>query len=105
MRNTFVPMLVAAAVLATPAAVLAQDSNSTTPDPPMQGAAHQVSVTGSVVRNYAGQLELQSGQIIYINDATVFKTNDVDLYGVPVSITGYQNGEDGSINATEIDTK
>jgi hypothetical protein len=64
----------------------------------------QVSVTGSVVHEYAGQLVLQSGQTIYLNDGTVIKPSDASqLEGARITVVGEQNSQDGSINADEID--
>lgn len=68
---------------------------------PASGA--QVTVSGAVARQSGGELTLSSGQIVYLNDGTVINPGSASLDMGPVTVTGYQNAEDGSINATEID--
>jgi hypothetical protein len=124
-HNRILPTLAAAALLATPVAAFAQDTDQNAMDTPPSATDTQpaamsvppdssivatdpnlVTVTGTVVSADAGQLQLQSGQTIFLNDGTTV-TPDLTSFegGLPrVSITGYLSTADGSsINATEID--
>jgi hypothetical protein len=106
--NSLVPTLLAAALVAAPVAAFAQSSDEATASdatsPTLSDIVQPVEVTGTVAEVDGGVVLLQSGQSIYLTNDTQIK-DDAALGGAQITATGFQNLQDGSVEATLIEVK
>jgi hypothetical protein len=102
------PTLLAAALIGTPVVASAQSTDqaqaSDITAPALSDITQTVQVSGSVADLQGGTILLSSGQIVYLTPDTVIK-NDASLGAAQVTVTGFQNYADGSVEATEIDAR
>jgi hypothetical protein len=104
--NTLASVLLSAVVLTVPIAASAQANAPGMAGADLQSNFKLVTTSSSIARESAGQILLANGETIYLNDGTVIKPGDASLTGAArITVTGYANDEDGSINATEIDVE
>lgn len=63
-----------------------------------------VTASGAIAHKIAGQFVLRNGQMVYVYPRTVFRPKaPLPVVGARITVTGYPNPGDSSINAREID--